>query len=104
MMGPVRPEAIDPIIHERVRLAIVSVLAVASELSFGELKASLALTDGNLSAHSSTLEAAGYLRVVKTFEGKRPLTTMSLTPKGREAFRNYLDTLRKIVEQGEKSG
>ncbi len=101
MTGPVRPEAIDPIIHERVRLAIVSALAVASELSFGDLKSSLALTDGNLSAHASTLEAAGYIRVDKRFEGKRPLTTMSLTPKGREAFRVYLDTLRKIVEQGE---
>jgi DNA-binding transcriptional ArsR family regulator len=102
MTGPVRPESIDPIIHERVRLAIVSALAVASELSFNELKSSLALTDGNLSVHASTLEAAGYIKVVKSFEGKRPLTTMRLTAKGREAFRKYLDTLKRIVEKGGK--
>ena len=99
MSGPVRPESIDPVIHERVRLAIVSALAVASELSFNELKASLALTDGNLSTHAATLESAGYIEVAKSFEGKRPLTMMRLTPKGREAFRNYLATLRRIVEQ-----
>ena len=100
MTEPVRPESIDPIIHERARLAIVSALAVASALSFNELKSSLSLTDGNLSVHASTLEGAGYIKVEKSFLGKRTLTKMHLTAKGREAFRKYLDTLRRIVEQG----
>lgn len=97
MTGPLKPEHLDAVIHERVRLAIVSALAVAPEMSFNELKSSLGLTDGNLSAHSRTLEDARYIKVVKSFEGKRPLTTMRLTAKGRDAFRKYLDTLRKIV-------
>ena len=100
MTGPVRPDKIDAVIHERVRLAIVSALAVAPELRFGELKEMLSLTDGNLSAHARTLEDAGYIRIRKSFAGRRPLTTMRLTRKGRAAFRRYLDTLRKIVEHG----
>jgi DNA-binding MarR family transcriptional regulator len=97
MTGPLRPEQLDAVIHERARLAIVSALAVTGELSFNELKTSLNLTDGNLAAHSRTLEDAGYLEVAKSREGKRPLTTMRLTPKGRDAFRKYLDTLRRII-------
>lgn len=97
MSGNLRPEQIDPIIHERARLAIVSALAVAPEMSFNELKSSLGLTDGNLAAHSRMLIEAGYIEVAKSFEDKRPLTTMRLTRKGREAFRRYLDTLRRIV-------
>ena len=64
-----KPDDIDALIHERTRLAIVSALAVAPELSFGELKEMLSLTDGNLSAHSRTLEEAGYLKIEKTFKG-----------------------------------
>jgi DNA-binding MarR family transcriptional regulator len=101
MSEPIRPDKIDPVIHERVRLAIVSALAVAAEMSFNELKDALDLTDGNLSAHSAKLEEAGYLRIHKTFVGRRPLTTMSLTAKGRRAFEQYLTTLRRIVELGE---
>jgi DNA-binding MarR family transcriptional regulator len=82
--------------NERARLAIVSALAVASDLSFNELKTTLSLTDGNLSAHARTLEEAGYVEVAKSFRGRRPLTTLRLTPKGREAFRAYLDTLKRI--------
>jgi DNA-binding MarR family transcriptional regulator len=97
MSDPLRPGQIDPMIHERVRLAIVSALAVAPEMSFNELKSSLGLTDGNLSAHARTLEEAGYIEVAKSFEGRRPLTKMRLTPKGREAFRVYLEALRRII-------
>ncbi len=97
MTGPLRPQQLDPVIHERVRLAIVSALAVAPEMSFNELKSSLGLTDGNLAAHSRTLLEAGYIEVAKSFADKRPLTTMRLTRKGRDAFRRYLETLRKIV-------
>lgn len=102
MNGPVKPDAIDAVIHERVRLAVVSALAVSSELSFNELKEMLGLTDGNLSAHSRTLEEAGYLVIEKTFRGRRPHTTMRLTLKGRKAFDHYLGTLRQIIEQGER--
>lgn len=96
----VHPDHIDPVIHERARLAIVSALAVAPEMSFNELKNTLSLTDGNLSAHARTLEDAGYIRIRKSFEGRRPHTTMRLTRRGRTAFRKYLDTLRRIVEHG----
>ncbi len=97
MTGPLKPEQLDAVIHERARLAIVSALAVAPEMSFNELKSSLGLTDGNLAAHSRALLEAGYIEVAKSFQDKRPLTTMRLTPRGRAAFRKYLDTLRRIV-------
>jgi len=104
MSEPIRPDNIDPVIHERVRLSIVSALAVAAEMSFTELKDALELTDGNLSAHATRLEGAGYIRVRKTFAARRPLTTMSLTAKGRRAFERYLATLRRIVDRGEETG
>jgi len=100
MKKPILPDNIDPVIHERARLAIVSALAVASEMSFGDLKESLELSDGNLSAHARTLETAGYIKISKTFRGRRPLTTMRLTSKGRKAFDSYLDTLRQVIERG----
>ena len=104
MSEPVKPDEIDAVIHERVRLAIVAALAVSPELSFNELKSTLELTDGNLSAHSRTLEEAGYIVVEKSFRGRRPYTTMRLTAKGRKAFERYLGMLRQIVERGEKAG
>lgn len=88
-------------IHERVRLAIVSALAVVPQMTFGELKDTLSLTDGNLSAHSRTLEEAGYITIDKTFRGRRPLTTMRLTAGGRKAFQRYLAMLRDILDRGE---
>lgn len=96
----IKPDDIDLVIHERVRLAIVSALAVAPELSFAELKEMLSLTDGNLSAHSRTLEEAGYIVVEKTFRGRRPHTSMRLSKKGRKAFEDYLQTLRQIIDHG----
>lgn len=101
MNEPIKPDDIDAVIHERVRLAVVSALAVSPELSFNELKTMLGLTDGNLSAHARTLEEAGYLVIDKTFRGRRPHTTMRLTLKGRKAFERYLGTLRQIIDQGE---
>ncbi|MCU0723259.1 MAG: transcriptional regulator [Planctomycetes bacterium] len=97
MSGPILPGDIDPVIHERVRLGIVSALAGAPELAFNELKAALSLTDGNLSTHARILEEAGYLRIRKSFEGRRPLTTMALTPKGRKAFQDYVAMLRRAI-------
>lgn len=100
MKQTVRPDDFDAIIHERVRLAIVAALAATPEMSFSELKAALAVTDGNLSAHARALEDAGYIAVSKTFLERRPHTTLRLTRRGREAFGRYLEALRRIVEQG----
>ena len=100
MSDSLKPDDIDAIIHERVRLAVVSALAVTSELSFGELKSMLSLTDGNLSAHSRTLDKAGYIVIEKSFRGRRPHTSMRLSNKGRKAFARYVATLRRIVDQG----
>ena len=97
MSDSVKPDDIDPIIHERVRLAIVSALAVAPEMSFNEIKETLALSDGNLSAHATSLQRAGYIEIAKTFKGRRPHTTMRLTRAGQKAFRTYVETLRKII-------
>ena len=102
-MNPrILPDQIDPIIHERTRLAIVSTLALVPEMSFNDIKESLSLTDGNLSAHARTLEDGGYVEIEKTFRGRRPLTTLRLTPKGRAAFQNYLSLLQRIVAQGKE--
>jgi DNA-binding MarR family transcriptional regulator len=98
-----KPDDIDAVIHERVRLAIVSALSVSPELSFNDLKEMLSLTDGNLSAHSRTLDEAGYIVIEKSFQGRRPHTTMRLTLKGRKAFERYLATLRQIVDQGDRA-
>lgn len=100
MNDSIKPDEIDPVIHERVRLAIVSALAVAPEMSFNELKSTLGLSDGNLSAHATSLQKAGYIQIAKTFKGRRPYTTMRLTAVGQEAFRRYVETLRKIIEKG----
>ncbi len=101
MNDSVKPDDIDPIIHERVRLAIVSALTVAPQLSFNELKATLGLSDGNLSAHSKSLEQAGYIKIEKTLKGRRSYTTMRLTHKGYDAFGRYVKTLRRIIDQGD---
>ncbi len=103
MNESLQPEDFDAVIHERVRLSIVSALAVAPELSFNEIKAMLSLTDGNLSAHSRTLEKSGYITIAKSFKGRRPHTTMRLSGKGRKAFQRYLDTLRRVIDRGDQS-
>jgi DNA-binding MarR family transcriptional regulator len=103
MSEPVKPDDLDAVIHERVRLAIVAALAVSPQLGFNELKSMLDLTDGNLSAHSRTLDEAGYLVVEKSFRGRKPYTSMRLTVKGRKAFERYLATLRQIVERGDQA-
>jgi DNA-binding transcriptional ArsR family regulator len=100
MKESIKPDDIDPVIHERVRLAIVSALAVAPEMSFNELKSTLGLSDGNLSAHATSLQQAGYIEIEKTFKGRRPHTTMRLSRLGKKAFANYLETLQKIIGKG----
>jgi DNA-binding transcriptional ArsR family regulator len=93
------PTELDQLIHGRVRLGIVSALAVHESLSFGDLKEMLETTDGNLSAHARKLEEGGYLDCEKRFEGRVPLTTYRLTPLGREALARYLDHMEALIGQ-----
>jgi DNA-binding MarR family transcriptional regulator len=93
---------LDRVIHEKGRLAIMSLLAASAQLSFTELRDTLNLTDGNLTAHIRTLQEAGYVAVTKTFQGSRSLTTFSLTAHGSTAFREYIDLLEKVVQQAKR--
>ncbi len=96
------PEAflqLDRVIHERGRLAIMSMLAASSELSFIDLRDSLEMTDGNLTTHVRTLQEAGYVSVAKSYRNNRRLTTISLTTAGREAFGQYVSLLERIIQE-----
>jgi DNA-binding MarR family transcriptional regulator len=90
---------LDRIIHEKGRLAIMSLLAASPQLSFTEMRDTLNMTDGNITAHVRTLQEAGYLTVTKAFQGGRPLTTYALTAEGRKAFTAYINLLEQIVQQ-----
>jgi len=90
---------LDRVIHEKGRLAIMSMLAATAELSFTELRDTLSMTDGNLTTHIRTLQESGYVAVSKSFQKNRPLTTCSLTPEGRKAFANYIGLLEAILQQ-----
>ncbi len=90
---------LDRVIHEKGRLAIMSLLAASPQLSFTEMRDTLSMTDGNLTAHMRTLQEAGYASVTKEFQGGRPLTTYSLTAQGRKAFATYINLLEQIVQQ-----
>ena len=91
---------LDPVLHERGRLAIVSVLAAADHLTFTEVRDALEMTDGNLSVHLQKLEEKGYVAIDKQFVGRRPQTSCRLTRVGRHAFTRYLDRLEAIVRKG----
>lgn len=93
---------LDRVIHEKGRLAIMSLLAASPELSFTEMRTALKMTDGNLMAHMRTLQEAGYVAVTKVFDGGRPLSTYALTNKGQRAFAQYIDLLENIVKQTRK--
>lgn len=88
---------LDQLVHERVRLGIVSALAVNETLSFSELKALLQASDGNLSVHARKLEDAGYVACTKTFEGRMPRTDYRLTAAGRRALERYLDHMEALI-------
>ena len=90
---------LDRVIHEKGRLALMSMLAATPELAFTELRDTLAMTDGNLTSHMRTLQEAGYVSVSKSYENNRPLTTCSLTAAGKKAFASYVDLLEQIVQQ-----
>jgi len=84
---------LDRVIHEKGRLAIMSLLAASPQLAFTEMRDTLNMTDGNITAHIRTLQEAGYVSVTKEFHGGRPLTSFSLTGPGRKAFASYIDLL-----------
>jgi len=96
-MTPEKFSQLDPVIHSRVRLGVLSILASVKDASFVYLKENIGTTDGNLSANLTRLEAEGYIKAEKTFVGKKPLTTCRLTDKGRKAFSGYLDTLESLL-------
>ena len=101
-MNPEEFLNLDRVIHEKGRLAIMSMLAASPELSFTELRDALSMTDGNVTTHIRTLQEAGYVSVAKSYQNNRPLTTVSLTTAGRKAFSDYVDLLEKIVQQTRK--
>ena len=93
------PTELDKLIHERLRLGIVSALAVNESLTFNELKAALKTTDGNLSVHARKLEDAAYITCEKSFDGRTPKTEYRLTAAGRRALAGYLDHMEAIIRK-----
>ncbi len=91
------PHELDPLIHERLRLGILSALAVQESLSFTELRDLLGTTDGNLSVQARRLESAGYVICEKKFENRKPRSTYRLSRAGRAALEEYLETLSNLV-------
>lgn len=90
--------ALDKIIHERIRLGIVSALAVNERLTFNELKQLLRTSDGNVSVHARKLEDAGYLSCTKSFDGRVPRTDYKLTAAGRKALERYLTNMEALIQ------
>jgi DNA-binding MarR family transcriptional regulator len=89
----------DSLLHQGIRSKLISLLITNEELPFKALKEMLEVTDGNLSSHLRKLEDAEYIMIEKAFEGKRPKTTIMITPKGKEAFKRYIEALRLFVEE-----
>ncbi len=89
---------LDRLIHERLRLGIVSALAANESLTFNELKDLLRTSDGNLSVHARRLEEAGYIRCTKSFSGRKPRTEFRLTPAGRRTLERYLNHMEALIQ------
>lgn len=98
-MNPQAFLQLDRVIHEKGRLAIMSMLAASPELSFTDLRDALKMTDGNLTTHIRTLQEAGYVSVTKSYQNRRPLTTCALTPAGKKAFTAYINLLERILQE-----
>lgn len=94
---------LDRMIHERMRLGIVSALAANESLTFNDLKSLMNTTDGNLSVHARKLEEGGYIACTKSFEGRLPKTEYKLTVAGRRALENYLSHMETIIQQMRQS-
>jgi DNA-binding MarR family transcriptional regulator len=93
----------DRLVYERVRLGIMSALAVRDELTFAELKALFDVSDGNLSAHARKLEEAKYLTCTKSFADRRPKSVYRITPLGRNALNRYLDHVEAVIKATRRS-
>ena len=93
-----QPDHLDRLIHERLRLGIVSALAANPALTFTELKRLLQTTDGNLSVHARKLEEAGYISCTKSFQGRTPRSEFRLTPAGKVALTRYLDHMEAVIK------
>lgn len=91
------PARLDDAIHGKLRLGIMAYLSSVSAASFAELKEKTDASDGNLSVHMRKLEEAGYISIEKSFVGRRPRTTLTLTPAGRKAWIAYLNELRRLT-------
>jgi len=89
---------LDRVIHERMRLGIISALAANEKLSFGDLKKLLNTTDGNISVHARRLEEAGYVTMQKSFKGRVPLTEYSITRDGKKALERYLNHMEALIK------
>jgi len=96
-MHPEKFAQLDPIIHSRIRLAVLSILISVKEASFNYLKNTIGTTDGNLSANLTKLEETGYISVKKSYVGKKPQTTCCITEKGKKAFSKYLKALEDLL-------
>lgn len=96
-MPPEKFAELDPIIHSGIRLAVVSILISVKDADFNYLKKTIETTDGNLSANLTKLEEVGYISIKKSFRGKRPLTTCSITQRGKKAFSEYVKALETYI-------
>jgi DNA-binding MarR family transcriptional regulator len=96
-MGDFNPAEVNKLIHAPIRLGIMTILNSVEEVNFNYLKNKLKVTDGNLSSHMERLEKAGYLKIMKTFVDKKPLTVYRVTNKGRKAFRDYIEYLERVL-------
>lgn len=95
---------LDDLVHQRVRLGVLAVLAEADRADFNHLRDTLGVTDGNLSRHLSVLVEAGYVEINRTFEGKRPRSWVVATREGRKALGEHLSALREIIDKVGESG
>lgn len=93
-------EHINKVFENRIRLAIMSLLMIADDIDFNTLKEKLDLTDGNLASHTTKLEECGYVEVVKQFIGKKTNTSYRATKAGKQAFKDHLDALERIIRGG----
>ena len=96
--GAAEDTGLDRLIYERVRLGIMSALAMNEELAFNELKALFDVSDGNLSAHARKLEEAGYVACTKSFEARRPKSVYRITPVGKKALLRYLEHIEAVIK------
>lgn len=95
--NPFDHNAIDDVIHGRIRLGVVAYLAAVESALFAELRDKVGATDGNLSAHLRKLEEAGYVKIDKSFVNRKPQTRLSLTHSGRQAWNNWLDRIERLT-------